>query len=53
MGSVRVAKLLALQTSDYMVLGLNPTTGGIQFMTVQHIIAQSLALSPSSCLSMT
>ena len=44
-GSVRVAELLALTTSDHKVLVSNLTRGGIQLKTVWGLIARSLSLS--------
>ena len=43
---VRVDEWLALPISDHQVLGLNPTGGEIQPMTVRRFTAQSPSLSP-------
>ena len=40
-------------TLDHKVSGSNPARGGLQLMTVQHFIAQSLLLSSFHCLNMT
>ena len=50
--SIRVAKWLALLTSDHKVQGLTPAEGRIQLMTVEHIIVQNLSLSFFCCLDM-
>ena len=36
----RVADMLAIPTLDHEVLGFNPAVGGIQLMTVLHLVAQ-------------
>ena len=45
----RVVRALDL---DHEFPGLNPVGGGYQVMNVQHLIAQSLSLSPLCCLGM-
>ena len=51
--SVRVAKRLALLTSDHGVTGSNPTGGEILHEPKWHLIAQSLSCSPFHRLEMT
>ena len=48
-----MAKWLVLQTLDHEVPGSNLARGGIQLMTAQHFIAQSLSLLPFQHLDMT
>ena len=48
-----MAEYLALPNSENEVLGSNPIGTRIQLMTVKHLIAQGLSLSPSYFLDMT
>ena len=53
LGSIRVAELLALPTSDHGVAGSNPAVGEILPEPKRRFIAQSLSCSPFHRLEMT